>query len=90
MASEIAGVSTACSTVYSGADQMKHQSSASLRQWPVETPHKGKWRAVTTTIFEIKVFAFAKTRLHYFNHFFKDQWVAIMGLVNILDVMGRK
>ena len=40
--------------------------------------------------FEIKIFAFTKTRLHNFNHFFKDLWVAIIGMVNILDVIGRK
>ena len=38
------------STVYSGADQRKHQSSASLafvrriHRWPVNSPHKGQWR----------------------------------------------
>ena len=30
MASQIAGVSSVCSAVYSGVDQIKHQSSASL------------------------------------------------------------
>ena len=47
MASQITGVSTACTTVYSGADQRKHQSSATLafvrgiHRWPVNSPHKG-------------------------------------------------
>ena len=48
MASEIiTGGSTACSTVCSGADQRKRQSSASLafvkgiHRWPVNNPHKG-------------------------------------------------
>ena len=47
MASEITGVSVVCSTVCSGADQRKHQSSASLafvrgvHRWPVESPQKG-------------------------------------------------
>ena len=47
MASQITGVSIACLTVCSGADQRKHQSSASLafvrgiHQWPVNSPHKG-------------------------------------------------
>ena len=47
MASQIAGVSIGCSTVCSGADQRKHQSSASLAYvrgmhwWPVGSPHKG-------------------------------------------------
>ena len=44
--SQINGVSIACSTLCSGADQRKHQSSASLasvteiHRWPVDSPHK--------------------------------------------------
>ena len=47
MASQITSVSTVCSIVASGADQRKHQSSASLafvrgiHRWPVNSPHKG-------------------------------------------------
>ena len=47
MASQITGVSMVCSTVCSGADQRKHQISASLafvrgiHRWPVNSPHKG-------------------------------------------------
>ena len=42
-------------------------------------------------LFEIKIFAFAKTRLNYFNHlFFKDQWVGIIGLVNIFECDGEE
>ena len=33
MASQITSLATVCSTVYSGADQRKHQSSASLVLW---------------------------------------------------------
>ena len=46
-ASQITGVSIVCSSVGSGATQIKHQSSASLafvwgiHQWPVNSPHKG-------------------------------------------------
>ena len=46
--SQIAGVSIVCSTVYSGADQSKHQSSPSLafvrgiHRWTVDSPHKGQ------------------------------------------------
>ena len=45
--SQITGVSIICSPVCSGADQRKHQSSASLAfgrgidRWPVDSPHKG-------------------------------------------------
>ena len=47
MASQITGVSLVCTTVCSGTDQRKHQSSASLafvsgiHWWPVDSPHKG-------------------------------------------------
>ena len=46
LASQITGVSMVCSTVCSGADQRKHESSASLafvggiHRWPVNAPHK--------------------------------------------------
>ena len=46
MASQITGVSIVYSTVCSGADQRKHQISASLafvrviHRWPVNSPHK--------------------------------------------------
>ena len=47
MASHITSLTIVYSTVYSGADQRKHQSSASLafvwgiHRWPVNSPHKG-------------------------------------------------
>ena len=54
MSSQITGVPIVCVTVCSGADQMRHQSSASLafvrgiHRWPVNSPHKGP---VTLNIF---------------------------------------
>ena len=54
MASQINSLTIVYSTVYSGADQRKHQSSASLafvrgiHRWPVNSPHK--W-PVTRKIF---------------------------------------
>ena len=47
MASQITCVSIVCSTVCSGADQRKHQSTASLafvsgiHRWPLDSHHKG-------------------------------------------------
>ena len=47
MASQITGLTIVYLTVYSGADQRKHQSSASLafvrgiHRWPLNSPHKG-------------------------------------------------
>ena len=46
MASQITGLTIVYSTVYSGADQRKNQSSASLafvreiHRWPMNFPHK--------------------------------------------------
>ena len=54
LVSQITCVPIVCSTVWSGADQREHQSSASLpfvmgiRRWPVNSPHKGP---VTRKIF---------------------------------------
>ena len=47
MASQITSLTIVYSSVYSGADQRKHQSSASLaflrgiHRWPANSPHKG-------------------------------------------------
>ena len=47
MASQITSLTIVYSSVYSGADQRKHQSSCSLafvrgiHRWPVNSPHKG-------------------------------------------------
>ena len=47
MASQITSLTIVYSSVYSGADQRKHQSSTSLafaqelHRWPVNSPHKG-------------------------------------------------
>ena len=54
--SEITGILMICSTVWSGADQRKHQSSLSLafvrgiHRWPVNSPHKGP---VTRKVFPL-------------------------------------
>ena len=54
MASQITGVSIVCSTVGSGTNQRKHQSSAwlafvrGIHRWPVHFPHK---RPVTRKMF---------------------------------------
>ena len=56
MASQITSPAIVYSTVYSGADQRKYRSSASLafvrgiHRWPVNSPHKGP---VTRKIFHL-------------------------------------
>ena len=55
MVSQITGVSIVYPSVYSGADQRKHESSASqafvrgIHRWPVNSPHKGPvtWKNVS-------------------------------------------
>ena len=48
MASQISSLTIVYSTFYSGADQRKHQNSASLafvkgiHRWQVNSPHKGQ------------------------------------------------
>ena len=50
VASQITSPTIVYATDYSGTDQRKHQSSASLafvpgiHRWPVNSPHKGHWR----------------------------------------------
>ena len=54
MASQISSLTIAYSSLYSRADQIKYQSSASqafvqgIHRWPVSSPHKGQ---VTRKIF---------------------------------------
>ena len=49
MGSQITSLTIVYSTICSGVDQRKHQSSASLafvrriHRWPVNSPHKGQW-----------------------------------------------
>ena len=72
MASQITGASIVCLTVCSGADQRKHQSSASLafvsgiHRWLVDSPHKGP---VTR-----KMFSFDDVIM-------KESWVVEPGVV---------
>ena len=61
MASQMTSLTTVYSSVYSGADQRKHQSSASLafvrriHRWPVNSPHSYAenvsvwWRLMTSS-----------------------------------------
>ena len=65
MASEITSLTIVYSTVYWGADQRKHQSSASLacargiHRWPVNSPHT--WPVTQ------KMFPFDDVIMHIFN-----------------------
>ena len=73
MAYQIISISIVCSTICSGADQRKHQSSASLAfvrgiHWsPVDSPHKGP---VTRKCFHLMTSSWATNLLwHYILKF---------------------
>ena len=75
MAPQITSLTTIYSTVYSGADQRKHQSSASLafvrgiHRWLVNSPHKGP---VTR-----KMFPFDDVIMHWRRLRLRRQWLHI-------------
>ena len=80
MASQITSPATVYLTVYSRADQRKHQSSASLAfvrgidRSPVNSLHKGQWqRKCLHFIFNIQQFSYkkmiSKCRLQNIGHF---------------------
>ena len=82
MAHQITGVSMVCTTVCSGADQTKHQSSASLafmrgiRRWSVNSPHKGP---VTRKIFpfdDVIMFKQRKSTQWFQRCTFRNIWTS--------------
>ena len=83
MASEITGVSIVCSTVYSGEDQGKHQSSASLafvrgiHRWLVNFPHK---RPVTRKMLPIDDVIMAMMKSNYMCHIINLFWGVVTKL----------
>ena len=78
MASQITSLMIVYLAVYSGADQRKHQSSASLafvwgiHQWPVNSPHK--WPVIGSVSIwwrhhsPRKAFCFVKVNIRNANH----------------------
>ena len=78
MASKITSVSIVYSTVCSGADQRKHQSSASLafvrgiHRWPVNSPHKGPVKRKMFPLDDVIMHNCHAIRLHVW---FNGEWV---------------
>ena len=87
MVSQVTSVSIVCSTVCSGVDQRKHQSSASLafvwgiHRWPVNSPHKGP---VTRKCFHLMTSLWFCVPSVYMCPMFQPPWWAIIpeGLYN--------
>ena len=75
IASQITSLTIVYSTVYSGADQRKHQSSASLafvwgiHRWPVNPPHK--W-PVTRKIFPFDDVIMIGSKPHNITQYFME------------------
>ena len=82
MASEIISLTVVYSTVYSGADQRKHKSSATLvfvgavHRWPVNSPHK---RPVTR-----KMFRFGEVIIHIINRTLGTGWWKLSDYLHII------
>ena len=89
MASQNTSLTIVYSTVYSGADQRKHQSSASLafvrgiHRWPVNSPHKGP---VTR-----KMFQFDDVIMMYVTVAADEylKWIKIYIKFNIANIIER-
>ena len=83
IASQITSLTIVYSTVYSDADQRKHQSSASLafvrgiHRWPVNSPHKGP---VTR-----KMFPFDDVIMYFCFSLVPDRYDAITGAGLLID-----
>ena len=83
MVSQITSLTIVYSTVYSGADQSKHQRSASLafvweiHRWPVNSPHK--W-PVTRKMFPFDDVIMSKTRSSADHNCVKAFWVGLVGI----------
>ena len=97
MASQITSLTIVYTTVYSGGDQRKHQSSASLafvrgiHRWPVNSPHKGP---VTRKMFPFDdvimcCHGLVKIPVYFFFHFkqYHGENVSTPTLDNF--IMGR-
>ena len=85
MASQITGVSVVHSTVCSGADQRKHQISASLtflrgiHRWPVNSPHKG---SLTGKMFPFDDVIMKKVAV-VFSNTFHQTWCQVLKRVGL-------
>ena len=92
MVSQIAGVSIVCSTVCSGADIRKYQSSASLafvrgiHRWPVDSLHKGP---VTRRKFPFDDVIIVPRNMTKFNTMRKRKGVDITGLRSVQVERGE-
>ena len=91
MASHVTSLTIVYTTVNSGADQRKHQSSASLafvwgiHWWPVNSPHKGP---VTRKMFPFDdVIMWERMRLSVlWNLLLAEHWIYAMDISNYINI----
>ena len=88
MVSQITSLTIVHSTIYSGADQRKHQSSASLafvqgiHQWLVNSPHR--WPEMQ------KMFPFDNVIMYYWNLMSSIHWSKMRGIYcRLLDSLHK-
>ena len=92
MASQITSVTIVYTTVYSGADQRKYQSSASLafvwgiHRWPVNSPHKGP---VTRKMFPFDD-VIMPSKGSFVTEYLQYQWNKIKSIDHILSCLNTK
>ena len=84
LVSQITSLTVVYSTVYSGADQRKHQSPVSLAfvRWPVKSPHKGP---VTRKMFPLDdVIMITQQDRWYSQKKTKQGWVHIQNIFSVV------
>ena len=90
MASQITSLTIVYSVVYSGADQRKHQSSASLafvrgiHRWPVISPHKGPVTRKMSPFDNVIMFILISRNMLILSLFFDDVIMFILISRNML------
>ena len=90
MATQITVVSIVYSTVCSGADQRKHQSSTSLafvkgiHRWPVNSPHK---EPVTRNMFPFELFLAEDNDPWILNNKLVDAMIAVANVLATQSAM---
>ena len=94
MTSRITSLTIVYSSVYSGADQRKHQSSASLafvrgihRWWPVNSPHKGP---VTRKMFHLLTSSYSTVTSRPPGQMYECQGAVSLTFCELPKILSRK
>ena len=87
MASQITSPTIVYSTVYSGTDQRKHQSSASLafvreiHRWPVNSPHKEPVTRIMFPFHDVIMTSFPQIKFHNgYTGMIRNPGITVIGI----------